>query len=418
MVDRSVARLAWTLWGLVIVLAAASLVLRLWNGSAMGSSVEGAERLSEFLWWVVLIPALVPAYATVGAVVASRRPRNPVGWLCLAFGVLVAAEDATWQYGSRALEIDPGLLPAGVPVALAAQALVAVMPVPFTLMLLLFPDGRFLSRLWRFVALIAVAGACLEALVVLFTPTFYAGLHTEVPNPIGITGLDAVAEAASNVGTAVGLLVLLAAVISVFLRWRRSGGSERQQLKWLAYIGAVIALALLCGVASAYALGVSYPTVLILTVGIAGITLGIPVAVGVAMLRHRLYDVDVLINRTLVYGALTATLVLVYFGGVVALQYAFRALTGQESQLAVVVSTLAIAALFVPLRQRIQAFIDRRFYRRKYDAAKTLAQFSTKLRDETDLELLAPELLRVIEETVQPAHASLWLREPGGKESR
>jgi len=143
-----------------------------------------------------------------------------------------------------------------------------------------------------------------------------------------------------------------------------------------------------------------------------GITslLGIPVAVGIAILRHHLYDIDVIINRTLVYGSLTASLVLLYFGGVVLLQYAFRALTGQESQLAVVASTLIIAALFNPLRTRLQAFIDRRFYRRKYDAAKTLAGFSSKLSSETDLEALSDDVTAVVRETVQPAHTSLWLR--------
>jgi len=145
-----------------------------------------------------------------------------------------------------------------------------------------------------------------------------------------------------------------------------------------------------------------------------GITslLGIPAAVGIAILRHHLYDIDIIINRTLVYGSLTVLLVLVYFGGVTATQTLFRYLTGQEQQpqLAVVVSTLAIAALFTPLRRRIQSFIDRRFYRRKYDARKTLEAFSTKLRDETDLEALNDDLVGVVRETMQPAHVSLWLR--------
>ena len=140
---------------------------------------------------------------------------------------------------------------------------------------------------------------------------------------------------------------------------------------------------------------------------------GIPVAMGVAILRYRLYDIDIIINRTLVYGSLTASLVLVYLGGVVSLQYAFRTLTGGESQIAIVASTLAIAALFSPLRRRIQGFIDRRFYRRRYDAARTLEAFSAKLRDETDLDSLSGDLVGVVHETVQPEHASLWLRPVG-----
>jgi MFS family permease len=188
---------------------------------------------------------------------------------------------------------------------------------------------------------------------------------------------------------------------------------ERQQLKWLAYTGVSIAVALLGGVASGYVSGeYSYPTVLILSVAIAGLTIGVPMAIGLAMLRHHLYDVDLFINRTLVYGSLTVMLALIYFGGVATTQAIFRALTGQEQQpqLAVVVSTLAIAALFMPLRRRIQSFIDRLFYRRKYDARKTLEAFSAKLRNETDLEALSEDLVGVVRETMQPAHVSLWLR--------
>ena len=193
---------------------------------------------------------------------------------------------------------------------------------------------------------------------------------------------------------------------------RRARGVERQQIKWLLYAGAIffVGNVLKNTVFSplgevSWGLWVGY-----LLVGIGG--LGGPIAIGVAILRYRLYEIDTLINRTLVYGALSASLVLVYFGGVAATGAIFRALTGQERQpqLAVVLSTLVIAALFNPLRRRIQAFIDRRFYRRKYDAAKTLEAFSAKLRDETDLDALSEDLVGVVRETMQPAHASLWLR--------
>ena len=194
----------------------------------------------------------------------------------------------------------------------------------------------------------------------------------------------------------------LASAASLFVRFRRSRGEERLQLKWVAYAAAgTVAIVV---PAIAVARGAS-PSLII----VAGAPL-VPVAAGVAILRYRLYDIDVVINRTLVYGLLTTLLVVVYFGGVVVLQYVFRALTGGESQLAMVASTLAIAALFNPLRRRVQAFVDRRFYRRKYDAAKTLEAFSAKLRDETDLEALNNELVGVVRETMQPAHVSLWLR--------
>jgi hypothetical protein len=188
---------------------------------------------------------------------------------------------------------------------------------------------------------------------------------------------------------------------------RRAGRAQRQQIKWLAYGGAVV-------VGAVFASGV-FATIWSPDVGIALTSLGllgVPIFTGVAIARYRLHDIDIVINRTLVYGALTAALVAVYFGGVATLQAIFRALTGQEQQpqLAIVVSTLAIAALFNPLRRRIQSFIDRRFYRSKYDARKTLESFSAKLRDETDLQALNNELVGVVRETMEPSHISLWLR--------
>ena len=198
------------------------------------------------------------------------------------------------------------------------------------------------------------------------------------------------------------------------MRLRRAVGVERQQIKWFAYAAAIYAIGIILNVIT---LAIDAPRwfewagVVIFT--ITGTT--IPISIGIAILRYRLYDIDRIINRTLVYGALTATLVAVYFGGIVSLQYAFRTLTGGGSQLAIVASTLAIAALFSPLRRRIQGFIDRRFYRRKYDAGETLARFGSRLRDETDLDRLGGGLVGVVRETMQPAHASLWLREPGEK---
>jgi hypothetical protein len=383
---HTAARLAWSLWGLVIVLAVASFILRHWI--APQSQHQGTWQLEDILWWSVLIPALVPAYATVGALVVARRPGNPVGWLCLALGALVALEDVVWQlpsqYVTPALETTLGIL-----------GTLMIPPLPLMLLLLVFPDGRLPSRRWQFVVWLALGATGLGSLAVVLGPTTYAGRVTQ------------------NVAWPVSLLALLATVISLFFRWRGSGGVERQQLKWLAYTGVSIAVALLGGIASGYVWGeYSYPTVLILSVAIAGLTIGIPIAIAMAMLRHHLYDIDVVINRTLVYGALTAALVAIYFGGVTATQALFRTLTGHEEQpqLAIVISTLVIAALFMPLRRRIQGFIDRRFYRKKYDARKTLEAFSAQLRDETDLNALSEDLVGVVRETMQPAHVSLWLR--------
>jgi hypothetical protein len=197
----------------------------------------------------------------------------------------------------------------------------------------------------------------------------------------------------------------------VLVRLRRSSGVERQQIKWFAYAGAVLATSTIITYVLSEASSLRWLGWVAFVPGMAG-NAGMPVAVGIAILRYRLYEIDILINRTLVYGVLTGILALVYLGGVASAQAIFRAVTSQQgqSQLAVVVSTLVIAALFNPLRKRIQGFIDRRFYRKKYDAAKTLEAFSAKLRDETDLDAVSDDLLGVVRETLQPAHVSLWLR--------
>ncbi len=205
---------------------------------------------------------------------------------------------------------------------------------------------------------------------------------------------------------------MLASVVSLALRFRRAANIERQQIKWLLYAG-VLTFIMTATVSPAAPFDLpGFVSTVLETILLPVALPSIPVAVGIAILKHRLYDIDLIINRTLVYGVLTGTLALVYFGGVAITQAIFRTFTAQEHQpqLAVVASTLVIAALFMPLRRRIQAFIDRRFYRRKYDAAKTLAAFSTKLRNETDLDALNAELVGVVRETMQPAHVSLWLR--------
>ncbi len=227
-----------------------------------------------------------------------------------------------------------------------------------------------------------------------------------IPNPLGIEGFSN----AYDMVLIISPLLFVAGALSVFMRLRRAKGVERQQIKWFAYAAA----ATISGIILAYMIPETIDTPLWFewvefALNIA-VTPAIPISMGIAILRYRLDDIDLIINRTLVYGALTALLVAVYVGSVVSLQAALRTLTGQESQLAVVASTLLIAALFNPLRRRIQALIDRRFYRSKYDAAKTLEAFSAKLRDETDLDALNAELVGVVRETMQPAHVSLWLR--------
>ena len=245
------------------------------------------------------------------------------------------------------------------------------------------------------------------------TPGAMEGLPG-IRNPFGLEEYPWVADATQD-ATLLLPLCILASATSLVMRFLGSEGEEREQIKWLAFGASLLGLGF-----STYAIpgtiwqgdagGANPLWAKLLEDAVTLSFAGIPVAVGIAILRYRLYEIDLIINRTLVYGALTATLVAVYVGNVVLLQEALRALIGHESQLAVVASTLLIAALFNPLRHRIQTFIDRRFYRKKYDAAKTLEAFSAKLRDETDLAALSDDLVGVVKETMQPAHVSLWLR--------
>jgi hypothetical protein len=280
---------------------------------------------------------------------------------------------------------------------------------------LLFPDGRLPSRRWLPFAWLNVTVAMVGTVAVAFLAGPIPALDP-IGNPLGLDGAQTLLGSVATISGALerGILGIIA-VGSLFLRLRRASGDERQQIKWFTYAASVVVVGAILTYVVPEAMDAQW-------VGRVGLTLlavgfvGVPIAIGIAILRYRLYNIDLLINRTLVYGSLTATLVALYFGGIVVLQRIFVLLTGQQSTLAVVASTLAIAALFVPLRRRIQSFIDRRFYRRKYDARKTLEAFSAKLRDETDLEALNAELVGVVRETMQPAHVSLWLRPDEGQQ--
>jgi hypothetical protein len=248
----------------------------------------------------------------------------------------------------------------------------------------------------------------MSILVGAFYPGPISGLEP-VRNPLGIEAAREILVFAGGLVFYLFTALLVASAACVYLRFRRGNGTERQQIKWLAYAAMLLGVTALVGEILDLLLGSLggwFPWVIVVAF------LGIPLSIGAAMLHYRLYEIDIIINRTLVYGSLSTTLVLVYFGGVTVTQAVFTVLTGQEEQpqLAIVVSTLVIAALFNPLRRRIQGFIDRRFYRRKYDARKTLEAFSAQLRDETDLGALSDDLVGVVRETMQPAHVSLWLR--------
>lgn len=411
---RFSAGLAWSLAGLWFVMLAASVVLNLLIGTA---DVPDGLNISTVGEAVLFLP--FAAFPVVGALIASRRPENPIGWIFLADGLLWTLIGLGQDYGIYGLA-SPGAVPFPVTFHAMTYAWLWVPTVGLLgiYLLLLFPDGRLPSRRWRPFAWFSGVVILSLSLIIFLTPGPLEGLGG-VRKPFGVEGIPWLV-AAGWIFLPILPLCMLVSALSLVLRFRRSGGEVRQQVKWIAFAASLMG-SLYLTVMSAGAIswllspgnpgdlgqtpwGAILESVMLLSFA------GIPVAVGVAILKHRLYDIDVLINRTLVYGALTVTLVVVYVGGVVGLQSVFRVLTGQGSQLAIVASTLTIAALFSPLRRRVQTFVDRRFYRRKYDAAKTLETFSTKLREDTDLEALDTELVEVVRETIQPEHVWLWLR--------
>jgi hypothetical protein len=364
-----------------------------------------------FRYWTHLT-AIAVAFSTVGAIIASHRPKHPVGWLFCATGFLVSVDHICAEYATYALLAQPEALPAGEAAAWIRSWMWIVTGGLGVFLVLLFPDGHLPSIRWRYVAWLNVFVIVLGSIAVAFSPGPVDALAPEIRNPLGIDWLGiALGQAVVDLVEGIQIIVALSAAISPFVRLRHAGFEERQQIKWFAYAATILIVGALLSSRVPEVWEVWWVSRVGFALYIAGIV-GLPVAVGIAILRHHLYDINLIINRTLVYGSLTASLVLVYLGGVAATEAAFRALTGQvkQPQLAIVVSTLVIAALFNPLRRRIQAFIDRRFYRKKYDAAKTLEAFSAKLREETDLDALTDDLIEVTRETMQPTHVSLWLR--------
>ena len=400
--DRFAAPLAWSLWTVTVVFLAFTVVF-----TALYPLSRDAVSNTVNFGIAILF---VLTFQTVGALIASRRPDNPIGWVFCGMGLALVAAVFFGNYAEYSLVVEPGALPWAETAAWVGNWVWLVALSPLGFFLLLFPDGRPLSRRWR--PLVWVQGA---ALVVWFVssafvpgPLVNAG-YESIRNPFGIEALGGILEVSGAVSGFILLGTVLASAVSIVVRFRRSRGDERRQIKWVAYAGTLIILVLILQLAADTALPETDSLVEVLNLGLIVALTSVPVAAGVAILKYRLYDIDIIINRTLVYGTLTASLVLVYVGSVVLLQTLFRTLTGQESQLAVVASTLAIAALFNPLRRRIQTLVDRRFYRSKYDAARTLAAFNARLREETDLAALSGELVAVVKETVQPARVSLWL---------
>jgi hypothetical protein len=351
-----------------------------------------SSNVPAYVFWPELTSIAV-GYSVIGAIIASRLPNHPIGWICCAIGLIAAVDHFGGEYSLYALLALPHPLPGGEAMLWLQGWFWMLFIGLIVFLLLLFPTGRLPSSRWRTFAW--VSGAVIAAGVI-WSSVISPDVGFNVPpSPVQLSVL----------------LLGGVAAASVVVGRRGARRVERQQIKWLLYVGPIFFVASGLHIGFYYfwlaegSLGLWASYLLVIVGG-----LSVPTAIGVAILRYRLYEIDLIVNRTLVYGSLSAMLVALYFGGIVVLQRVFVALTGQQSTLAVVVSTLAIAALFNPLRRRVQGFVDRRFYRRKYDARKTLEVFSAQLRDETDLNALSEDLVGVVRETMQPAHVSIWLR--------
>ena len=392
---------------LALVISAATI------GVLIGSFVLVA-RFSvpgQYLVESVVFVMFVVSFAGVGYLLSSRRPGNPIGWVFAAMGFALTLAIFTGNYGQYGLLVEPGALPGASLAAWVGNWIWLIVLGPIGYVLLLFPDGRPPSLRWRPTGWLLTAGLLGWFLSQGFSPGPLSNAgYPHLENPFGLPVLE---DFSAVLGAASAALIVLGALLSaasVVVRFRASVGDERRQMKWLVYAG-LITIAIVCIELPLEAvLGDDHPATRVFQLGMFTAVDLIPVAIGVAILRYRLYDIDLLINRTLVYGSLSVLLGLVYLGGVVIVGTALRTLTAREDELAVAASTLVIAAMFGPARRRVQSFIDRRFYRSRYDAARTLETFTGRLRDEVDLEALRTDLLGVVRDTLRPSHASVWLR--------
>ena len=345
-------------------------------------------------------------FTSVGALVAVRMPENRIGWLFCFFGVAIGAQLLAWQYADVGLNSASGRLPGDAWAAGFPGEFVSAL---FGLSLLLFPDGRLPSRRWW--PVLAMLTAAMVALLAanILRPGPYEPPFSSASNPLGVAGLREEASTLDLVGWVLVVAGTALAAVAPVVRLRASQGPERQQLKVVLTGGAFAATAAAALMGTWFVWpegGLQW------RMALAGLSFAmLPAAAGVSILRYRLYDIDVVINRALVYGALTVTLAGAYVGTVLLLQLVLDGVTG-DSSLAVAASTLAVAALFRPARSRIQGVVDRRFYRRKYNAEQTLEAFASRLRHEVALDAVSAELRRAASETMEPAHVSLWLRDP------
>lgn len=399
----TVRRVVWLAWGSAaacVVLSAAGLTLQLRAPEeALPGDEESLAALNVAFGLVLLV------FTLVGALVASRRPRHPVGWLLLGIGVASAVTTFTLGYGRQGLVTDPGSLPYAEWAAWLSTWLDSSTMGLVILLLLVFPDGRLASPRWRPLVWLTVVAMALILVDLIFTPGRLYGFEA-VENPLGIESAGFLREV-DVTGPAIVLLFPVA-VIGLFVKRRRATAEGRLQLKWFMFAASLLVVVLVLAAVAE----VAFPTQSADTASLVGgfvfavVNASLAASIGIAVLRYRLYDIDLVIRRTVVYGALTATLAGAYLGTVLLLQLVLS----PESDIAIAGSTLAVAALARPLLGRIQEAVDRRFYRSRYDVAHTLESFGARLREEVDLDALGGELRGVVTETMQPSHVSLWLR--------
>jgi hypothetical protein len=361
------------------------------------------------------------SFSTVGVLVLRRQARNRLAWfMILGTGTAIALPSLLDAYARQGLINSPGALPgADVAAGLNQGSWVLAIGTIGIFLVLLFPDGRLPSSRWRWLAWVGGADiAAITVSIAMIPGKLEEGPGKGIVNPVGVEAKTLIAVV-FFVSLAVLPVCIVAAAVAMVLRFRRSHGTERLQLKWFAAAAAFVALIYLAamlgqlGKSTPFA-GVDPPWLLALQDAATTSFIALPIAIGAAILRHRLYDIDVVIKRTVVYGSLTVSLALVYLVAVLTLRSLSGKVTG-DSDLAVATSTLVVAALFRPLRRRIQTAVDHRFFRRAYDATLTLESFTDRLRQEVSLDAVSADLRDVVDETMQPAHLSLWLRAEGGR---
>jgi len=408
--DRILRILAWCVFALCVGIWIWAIT---WGWLARGIEVSDASWSGGGFWANLAFVLAVFPFPLTGIMIVTRRPENRIGWLLLVIGVGWGLTTVS-SYTDYAILLHHPLPGAAALGAVGGSSWVIPIGLTGTFLILLFPDGCLPGPRWRIVAWIS-GSAIVAALVVgLVTPgPMTSGGYPDTDNPFGIGALGGVLDP-------LHLLVLLipammvASAISLIVRFRRSHGVARQQVKWLAAAAGLVAGAYLIIEMTSVIVappGTHAPTWLLFLQGAALVSFGlIPAAIGVAILRYRLFDIDRLVRRTLVYAALVACLALIYLAGVFTIESAVRSVTGGSSSLAVTLSTLAVAVAFQPLRRRIQAIVDRRFYRARYDAARTLEALSARMREEIDLETLTGDVVSVVRDALHPSHATVWLR--------